>query len=115
MGNIYIFFRNMAREIALFVILSLDPSGLDFQQKGIYTYRKDHMAESMVFSPRSRTVIPFPSLLGKIQAYQVRITRHWHGIKDMPSLISLPYPSLSVNIPQGRPELDGLTGGKDLT
>ena len=38
--------------------------------KGIYTYRKDHMAESMVFSPWSRTVIPFPSLQRKIQAYQ---------------------------------------------
>ena len=24
-----------------------------------YTYRKDHMAESMVFSPWSRTVVPF--------------------------------------------------------
>ena len=30
--------------------------------KGIYTYRKDHMAESMVFLPCSKTVIPFPSL-----------------------------------------------------
>ena len=38
--------------------------------KGIYQYRKDHMAESMVFSPWSRTVIPFPSLQRKIQAYQ---------------------------------------------
>ena len=38
--------------------------------KGIYTYRKDHMAESTVFSPWSRTVIPFPSLQRKIQAYQ---------------------------------------------
>ena len=38
--------------------------------KGIYTYRKDHMAESMVFSPWSRTIIPFPSLQRKIQAYQ---------------------------------------------
>ena len=38
--------------------------------KGIYTYRKDHMAESTVFSPWSRTVIPFPSLHKKIQAFQ---------------------------------------------
>ena len=38
--------------------------------KGIYTYRKDHMAESMVFLPWSRTVIPFPSLCKKIQAFQ---------------------------------------------
>ena len=38
--------------------------------KGIYTYRKDHIAESMVFSPWRRTVIPFPSLHKKIQVYQ---------------------------------------------
>ena len=38
--------------------------------KGIYTYRKDHMAKSMVFSPWSTTIIPFPSLRRKIQAYQ---------------------------------------------
>ena len=36
---------------------------------GICMYRKDHMAESMVFSPWSRTVIPFPSLHRKIQAF----------------------------------------------
>ena len=30
--------------------------------KGIYTYRKDHMAKSTVFSPWSKTIIPFPSL-----------------------------------------------------
>ena len=30
--------------------------------KGIYTYRKDHTAGSMVFSPWSRTIIAFPSL-----------------------------------------------------
>ena len=38
--------------------------------KGIYTYRKDHTAKSMVFSPGSRTIIPFLSLQRKIQAYQ---------------------------------------------
>ena len=38
--------------------------------KGIYTYKKDHTDESTVFSPWSRTVIPFPSLQRKIQAYQ---------------------------------------------
>ena len=38
--------------------------------KGIYMYRKDHMAESMVFSPWSRTIIPFPSLCKKTQAFQ---------------------------------------------
>ena len=38
--------------------------------KGIYTYRKDHTAESMVFLPWSRTIIPFLSLRRKIQAYQ---------------------------------------------
>ena len=38
--------------------------------KGIYMYRKDHMAKSIVFSPWSRTVIPFPSLHKKIQTFQ---------------------------------------------
>ena len=38
--------------------------------KGIYTYRKDHMAESTEFSPWSRTIIPFPSLHRDIQAYE---------------------------------------------
>ena len=38
--------------------------------KGIYTYRKDHTAESTVFSPWSKTIIPFPSLRRKIQAFQ---------------------------------------------
>ena len=38
--------------------------------KGIYTYTNDHMAKSMVFSPWSRTVIPFPLLHRKIQAFQ---------------------------------------------
>ena len=34
--------------------------------KGIYTYHKDHTAESTVFSPWSKSVIPFPSLRRKI-------------------------------------------------
>ena len=38
--------------------------------KSIYTYRKDYTAKSMVFSPWSWTIIPFPSLHKKIQAFQ---------------------------------------------
>ena len=38
--------------------------------KGIYTYGKDHTAESTIFTPWSRKVTPFPSLGCKIQAYQ---------------------------------------------
>ena len=38
--------------------------------KGIYTYCKDHTAESTVFSPWTKNVIPFPSLRWKIQAFQ---------------------------------------------
>ena len=30
--------------------------------KGFYTYRKDHTAESMIFTPWSKKVIPFPCL-----------------------------------------------------
>ena len=38
--------------------------------KGIYTYRKDHTAESKLFTPWSKRVIPFPSLRQKIQAFK---------------------------------------------
>ena len=38
--------------------------------KGIYMYRKDHTMESMIFTPWSKKVTPFPSLRCKIQAYQ---------------------------------------------
>ena len=38
--------------------------------KGIYSYRKDHTAESTIFTPWSKKVIPFPSLRHKIQAFQ---------------------------------------------
>ena len=37
--------------------------------KGMYTYRKDHTAESMIFTPWSKKVIPFPSLRQKMQAF----------------------------------------------
>ena len=36
--------------------------------KGIYTYRKDNTSESMIYTPRIKKVIPFPSLTWKIQA-----------------------------------------------
>ena len=36
--------------------------------KGIFTYCKDYTVESTIFSPWSKTVIPFPSLRWKIQA-----------------------------------------------
>ena len=38
--------------------------------KGIYMYRKDHTAESMIFTLWSKKVIPSPSLRWKIQAFQ---------------------------------------------
>ena len=38
--------------------------------KGIYTYCKDHTSESMVFSLWSKSVILFPSLRCKIQAFK---------------------------------------------
>ena len=38
--------------------------------KVIYMYRKDHIAESMIFTLCSRKVIPFPLLKHKIQPFQ---------------------------------------------
>ena len=62
--------------------------------KGIYTYRKDHMAESMVFSPWSRTIIPFPSLCKKIQAFQDenRKTSTWNKGHAMSYFSAQPQP-----------------------
>ena len=83
--------------------------------KGSYTYRKDHTAESMVFSPWSRTVIPSPPYARRSKHSKMKIGRHQHGIKAMLCLTFLPNPNPNVDIPRGRPGLDGLTGGIDLT
>ena len=62
--------------------------------KGIYTYRKDHMAKSTVFSPWSRTMIPFPSLHRKIQAFQdeSRQVTAWDNNNAMPYFSAPPKP-----------------------
>ena len=36
--------------------------------QGIYIYRKDYTAETTIFTPWSKSVIPFPSLRKKIKA-----------------------------------------------
>ena len=38
--------------------------------KGIYTYCKDHPVESTIFTSWSKSVIPFPSLKCKMQAFK---------------------------------------------
>ena len=62
--------------------------------KGIYMYRKDHVVESTVFSLRSRTVIPYPSLNKKIQAFQDenRQTSEWNKSHAMPYFSTQPQP-----------------------
>ena len=62
--------------------------------KGIYTYRKDHTAKSTVYSPWSRTIIPFPSLHRKIQAYQDenRQTSAWNKGLAVPYFPTKPQP-----------------------
>ena len=86
--------------------------------KGIYTYRKDHMAKSTVFSPWSRTVNPLPLLHRKIKPSKVRLGRQWCGIITKPHLTFLPLLSPNIilgSMPQVRPGLDGLTEGIGLT
>ena len=63
--------------------------------KGIYTYRKDHMAESTVFLPWSRTIIPFPSLCKMIQMYQDRNrqTSVWNKGHAAPYFPTQPQPN----------------------
>ena len=101
-----IFFRKMAREISLvcdFIFGSihtrLPTDMVDIELtvrivKGIYTYRRDHMAESIVFSPWSRTMIPFPSLCRKIQAFQdkSRQVMAWDNNNATPHFSTPPKP-----------------------
>ena len=63
--------------------------------KGIYTYRRDHMSESMVFSAWSRTIIPFPSLHRQIQAFQDenRQAMVWNNNNAMPYFSVPPKPN----------------------
>ena len=72
--------------------------------KGIYTYRKDHMAESMAFLPWSRTVIPFPSLQKKIQAYQDenRQTSAWNKGHTAPYFPTQPQPKCRCTLEKTR-------------
>ena len=90
----------MAREISLvcdFIFRSICTSLLtdtvDIELtirrvKGIYTYRKDHTA------PWSRTMIPFPSLCRKIQAFQdeSRQVTAWDNNNAMPYFSVPPKP-----------------------
>ena len=72
------------------------------------------MAESMVFSSWSRTVIPFPSLHKKIQTYQDenRQTSAWNKGQAAPYFPTQPSPNVDTS--WKRPELDGSTGGIGL-
>ena len=62
--------------------------------KGIYTYRKDHVAKSMVFSPWSRIMIPFPLFCRKIQAFQDKSRQAlvWDNNNAMPYISTPPKP-----------------------
>ena len=74
------------------------------------------MAESTVFSPWSKTIIPFPLLRRKSRPTRMKtINRCQYGTKDMLCLTSLPDPRLSIDVPQGRPGPDGQTRGTDST
>ena len=86
--------------------------------KGIYTCRKDHTAKSMVFSPWSRTLTPFPLLCRKIQAFQneSRQTTVWDNNNAMPYFPPLLNPNIiQESMSWVRPRLDGLTDDKGLT
>ena len=59
--------------ISIRTSLPMDTVDIDltiWMVKGIYMYRKDHTAESTIFTPWNNKVIPFPSLRHKIQAFQ---------------------------------------------
>ena len=72
----------MAREISLvcdfifgFIHTCLPTDTVDVELtiktvKGIYTYCKDHTMELTIFTPWSKSVIPFPSQRCKIQLFK---------------------------------------------
>ena len=55
---------------SLRMTLMIDMVGIEvtvWMVKGIYMYRKDHTAESTIFTPWSKKVTSFPSLRCKVQ------------------------------------------------
>ena len=120
----------MAREISLVcdfifssIHMSLQTCTVDVELmirtvKGIYTYRKDHTAKSMVFSLWSRTVTPFPLLCRKIQAFQSksRQTTMWDNNNAMPYFSAPPKPKHNPRKhAPGKTRLDSLTDDIGLT
>ena len=75
--------------------------------QGIYIYRKDHTAKTTIFTPWSKSVIPFPSLSKKIKAFKEdtrgQITSPWMS-SDPQILLSTP-----GKIPQAKLGLGGPT------
>ena len=72
------------------------------------------MVKSTVFSPWSRTVIPFPSLWGKYKPFKAKVDKQQCGIITMPHPTFLPLLSLNINpgsMLHARPGLGGLTKG----
>ena len=65
--------------------------------KGIYMYCKDHTTELTIFTLWSTSVIPFPLLRQKIQAFKdnkSKKTQQCHGIKTL-----LRCPEIQENMP----------------
>ena len=84
--------------------------------KGIHTYYKDHTAESTIFSPWSKSVIPFPSLRSKIQAFKddnnsKQATTTW-GSSMMPQFFT---PHNLPKAPENMPQAKSGPGGLDAT
>ena len=58
--------------------------------QGIYIYHKDHMAESTIFTPWSKSVTPFSSLRKKIKAFKEdsrgQLTLTWMPLVSTPTM-----------------------------
>ena len=81
--------------------------------KGIYTCCKDHTEESTIFSPWSKSVIPFPSLRWNIQTSEdnnisKQVTMTWDN--GMTPQFSTPQnlPKAPENMHQAKSAPDGL-------
>ena len=75
--------------------------------KGIYMYKKDHTAESLVLSPWSRTIIPFPSLCREIQVFQDENKQMlaWNKSHAMPYFSAQPQPKCRHTLGKTRTRL----------
>ena len=120
--RLYIYFRNMAREISLIcdfifgsIWTGLPTDTIDVELMIRMVKRYIHIENIIRSNPWCfcHGVGPlslFSHCIKRYKHIKMRIKRYQHGIKDTLHPIFLPTPSPNIDAPQERPELDGPTG-----